>query len=60
LSDGEAYAKRLSKAGVKVIYHMEPNIFHGYLGFLNRNPIISSVAERTLEHAANVIRDHVQ
>ncbi len=60
LSDGEAYAKRLSEAGVRVTYHMEPNIFHGYLGFLNRNPMISPLAERTLEYAARVIRGHVQ
>jgi acetyl esterase len=57
LSEDEAYAKRLSEAGVKVTYHMEPNIFHGYLGFLNRNPIISPLAEKTLEYAASVIRD---
>ena len=60
LSDGEAYSKRLSEAGAKVTYHMEPNIFHGYLGFLHRNPIISAVAEKTLEYAASVIRDHLQ
>ncbi len=60
LSDGEAYAKKLRDAGVAVTYHLEPNIFHGYLGFLNKDLIISPRAEKTLDYAASVIRDNVK
>jgi acetyl esterase len=60
LSDGEAYSKRLSDAGVKVTYMMEKNIFHGYLGLLNINPVVSPLAEKTLDYAANVIRDNLR
>ncbi len=60
LDEGNAYAKRLSEAGVKVAYYMEPNIFHGYLGLLNKDPVLSRTAEKTLDYAASVIRENVK
>jgi acetyl esterase len=59
LSEGEAYAKKLTEAGAKVTYHVEPNIFHGYLNFLNGNSAASSVAEQTLDYAAGVIKENM-
>ncbi len=59
LDEGSAYAQKLSEAGTKVIYHMEPNIFHGYLNSLNRDPLISPIAEKTLDYAARIIRENL-
>jgi acetyl esterase len=60
LSEGEAYSQQLQQAGVQVTYHLEPNIFHGYLGLLNKDPIVSPIAEKTLNFAVTEIRNHLK
>lgn len=59
LDEGIAYGEKLSSKGVSVIHQTEPGIFHGYLNFYHLNPMISPIAGKTLEYAAEVIREAI-
>lgn len=60
LDEGAAYAKRLEQAGTKVIYHMEPNVFHGYVSYLGANPFLTPLADKTLDFVCTSIRENLQ
>jgi acetyl esterase len=59
LDEGREYSDKLKEAGVNVVYSMEPNIFHGYLNYYKINPLITPVAEKTLDYAASAIRENL-
>jgi acetyl esterase len=58
--EGEAYARKLRAAGVKVIYRLEPQLIHGFLNLYNLHPDCSPYAEGVLGYAAGVIRQELQ
>jgi len=54
--EGNAYARKLTKQGVRVTYRLEPQLIHAFLSFFNLEPSCSPYAERVLSYTAGMIR----
>ncbi len=59
LDEGEAYAERLASLGVPVVYRLEADMIHAWLGLFNNfyYPEVSRFVEPRLEELARVIRE---
>jgi acetyl esterase len=44
--EAEAYAKALQRAGVRVVYHREPGMIHGYFGMGGASPAADAARRR--------------
>ncbi|MDM8354955.1 alpha/beta hydrolase [Pandoraea communis] len=58
--EGYAFAERLEKAGVPVVYRNTPGLIHAFLNFFNQDPVISPYAQAVLDYAASVIRQRFE